>query len=426
MADAVVRRFRLILGLAHLMLFALGLFNSALASAEGFTRTLSASEKVAFENWFNAQIFHSAALDAYWAKVEKLRSGRRAKRRQRSAFTDRDYVTDYPPTYEGPEISGSLLKRWRQFRDGPGGQPGTTRSEPLPGLSSYLASARRFFNFRPERIPEIEFKRRYAREALALGLTKDQVVRVYALETGGRGTADMQAGINPITGKGTPISSALGYAQLLAANSINVLAKHGHDFVVRLGDMVAKEKSAARRAHLEAKLNVLQRMVRTAKSVPYRWSKHVAFAKTAKGRALHVMNMDGDIGPWMQVVKLADLKRMAERKGRARLSGAEIELMNLAGPATGLEMMEVVGIDKPTSNFFSRRAYYRNTVVRGKSSSGLLEALDVRMQAGLKQDGAREFLAVFNELLGVRAVAPAAEKPVRSFEFAPRAFQPRN
>ena len=52
-------------------------------------------------------------------------------------------------------------------------------------------------------------------------------MRIYALETGGQGTYDMQAGFNPLTKQGRAISSALGYAQLLHANSVGELVKHG-------------------------------------------------------------------------------------------------------------------------------------------------------------------------------------------------------
>lgn len=426
MFEAFTRKCCLIL--AALALVPLGATKPAQAkrTADAFARSLGSGERVKFEGWYSGQIFHAAAGEAYWAKVEAKRKIRRAKRRKRRAFTNRDYVTDYPPVYKGPKISKSLIQRWRRFRDRDKPKVSRRKRSSLPGLDVYLAQAKRYFKFAPERISEIEFKRRYAREALSLGLTKDQVVRVYALETGGRGTADMQAGINPITRKGRPISSALGYAQLLAANSVNVLSKHGNKFIKRLAVMVQRERNTARRAQLQTKLNVLRGMVRAAKSVPYKWSRHRAFAKTGKGRALHVMNMDGDIGPWMQVVKLADLKRMAARSGRPKLSGAEIELMNLAGPGTGLEMMLPTGIDKPTTNFFSRRAYYRNTVVRGKDSKGLLVALEGRMKAGLKNNGAKEFVAVFNELLGLRPTQAVHQQPVRAFGFSPKAFQPRD
>ena len=123
----------------------------------------------------------------------------------------------------------------------------------MADVSDFLANAKRFYGFVPERISEREFKRRYAREALRLGLTPDQVVRVYALETSGLGTADMQAGIHPIRKTGRPISSALGYAQLLAANTINQLVKHGKKFINRLERMASQSNSEARRNKLKSK-----------------------------------------------------------------------------------------------------------------------------------------------------------------------------
>ena len=69
---------------------------------------------------------------------------------------------------------------------------------------------------------------------------------------------------------------------------------------------------------------------------------------------MHAINIDGDIGPWLQVIKLHGLKEIARRAGRPSLSSTEIELMNLAGPGTGLEMMRPAGLKMPTTNFFSR------------------------------------------------------------------------
>ncbi len=60
------------------------------------------------------------------------------------------------------------------------------------------------------------------------------MVRVYALETSGLGTADMVSGIHPIKKTGTPISTAIGYAQLLVANTTDELVKHGPKFLARL------------------------------------------------------------------------------------------------------------------------------------------------------------------------------------------------
>ena len=86
--------------------------------------------------------------------------------------------------------------------------------------------------------------------------------------------------------------------------------------------------------------------------------------------------------------------------GRAILAGAEIELMNLAGPRTGLEMMMSVAQNMPTSNFFSEGGYYRNTIVREKTAAELLKALNDRMEVNIKKPGAVEFAQIFDEVAG--------------------------
>jgi hypothetical protein len=278
-------------------------------------------------------------------------------------------------------------------------------------VADFLLHARQEFGFVPTPTTEREFKLRYASETLGFGLTKDQVTRIYALETGGRGTYDMQAGIDPETRKGTPISSALGYAQLLSANSISELVKHGDGFVARLESMARAPGTASRQATLlRAKSYAVRRMIAAAKSVPNEWSQHVKFGNTPKGMGIHALNLDADIGPWLQAIKLKGLKDEADRVGRTRLTGAEIELMNLAGPRTGLEMMEPVARNMPTANFFSQGGYYRNTIVREKSAAELLKALDERMDINLKRPGSIEFIAAFDDVMRRPAAPRAAER----------------
>jgi hypothetical protein len=251
----------------------------------------------------------------------------------------------------------------------------------------------------PKRASEQEFKRKYAAEALRLGLTKDQIVRIYALETGGMGTYDMQSGFNPVTKQGKAISSALGYAQLLHANSTSELVRLGDSFIQRLNDMAAvKGTPAARVAELKAKVVILRKMLRAARSVPNEWGAHMRFAQTPAGLGIHALNLDSDIGPWLQVNKIKALKDMAIAAGRPNLSGAEIELMNLAGPATGLEMMTPVGSRMPTANFFSEGGYSRNPIVRERTAAELLHQLGVRMEVHLKKAGSIEFAQIFDEL----------------------------
>lgn len=328
----------------------------------------------------------------YWNSVEAKRDLRKAKRIMRQAFEPEDYVQVQPPKYQGPELPPDVAKIVAELRP-----PAEDRS--LPSVSDFLAAAKAQFGFVPKRATEAEFKRKYAIEALKVGLTKDQVVRVYALETGGMGTYDMQSGINPVTRQGRPISSALGYAQLLHANSVGGVVKHGEEFVRRLLALAAVPGTPADRvAELKAKAVILRKMIRAARTVPNEWSVHQRFANTPPGLGIHSINMDSDLGPWLQVLKLKGLKDDAIDAGRGKLTGAEIELMNLAGPRTGLEMMTPVGSRMPTSNFFSEGGYARNPVVREKTGGELLATLDARMEVHLKKPGSIEFGQIFDEV----------------------------
>ncbi len=334
--------------------------------------------------------------EAYWAAVDERREARKRKRGASQPFQFGDYIMVQPPKYQGPVMPPDVAKIIAQTRT-------PAPPEPMPVVVDFLTHARTEFGFVPAPTTEVEFKRRYAEEALALGLSKDQVVRVYALETGGRGTYDMQAGIDPETRKGTPISSALGYAQLLGANSVNELAKHGESFISRLNRMAGDPKTSRLRAQqLTAKAVAVTRMLRAARAVPSAWAAHQQLARTPKGLGMHALNLDADIGPWLQAIKLKGVREVAEKAGRPNLSGAEIELMNLAGPQTGLDMMEPAGRNVPTANFFTQKAYERNPIVKDKTSVELLAALDSRMEANLVKAGSVEFARAFDIVLAAR------------------------
>ncbi len=374
-----------------------------------FLVTLNPPERTQLEAYLAANKIHEHRVDAYWSDVNAKRAERRRKKAAGIALIADDYAQTFPPTYEGPKLSPELAKRWNEFQAKE--EEKRPPPKPRPGLADFLAQSKAHYDFVPERISEREFKLRYAREALAAGLSKDQVVRIYALETSGLGAADMVAGIHPIKKTGTPISTAIGYAQLLAANTLNEIAKTGPKFIERLHKLAAAEP--ARAAVLNAKAAALQKMVVVARTVPDDWGKQTALASTPRGLGMHAINVDGDIGPWLQVIKLKGLKTTAARKGITKLTGSEIELMNLAGPLTGIEMMMPVARTAPTPNFFERNAYGRNTIVRGKTAEGLIAALDERMEENIKNSGAVEFNAVFDELLG-GAPAPSATVPAPS------------
>jgi hypothetical protein len=344
--------------------------------------------------------------EMYWALIEERRDHRRRKRAAKQPPEVADYVQAQPPKYAGPPMPPEVAKILADLRP----------PEPeklMPNVTDYLAAAQAQFGFAPALTTERDFKKRYAIESLNAGLNKMQVVRVYALETGGDGTYDMQAGFHPVTRQGKPISSALGYAQLLAANSTSELVKYGDEFIRRLEQMAAQPNMHPEHiAHWRGKAAVLRRMLAAARSIPNQWNDHRKFALTPAGMGIHTINMDADLGPWLQALKLKGILQTGAEFGRIHMSGGELEMMNLAGPRSGLELMEPIGRTMPTANVFEQGGYYRNSIVREKTGAELLAALDLRMDVNIRRPGAVEFLAAFDDV--INAIRPVADRPVRT------------
>ena len=148
-------------------------------------------------------------------------------------------------------------------------------------ISDFLAAAAEQFQFVPERpADDAEFKRAYAKAAVAAGLTREQAVRVYAFETGGNGTYDVQAGLtSPQRKDARAISPAMGYNQLLSTNTVSLLAEHGDRFLNTLRKS-AEGLSGPARATTDRKLASLQKMIIFSRSVPRAWSEQDKLAKT--------------------------------------------------------------------------------------------------------------------------------------------------
>lgn len=330
-----------------------------------------------------------AEAGAYWGQVTEKRRGRNAKRRSGQQITLDDYVLEQPPVYTGPK---------RPVNPEPEETPERPARKPLPVASDLLRAAQDLYQFTPQRpTNEVEFKRAYARYALASGLTREQAVRVYSFETGGTGSYDVQAGIEH--GGKRAISTAMGYNQLLTTNSVELLAEQGHEFIRALSDKVARTSGPARQL-LEHKLAVLKKMVAHAKSVPDTWSEHEKIGDTAQGWAMHAMVLDIDIGPMLQTHKLLTSVLFARAKGYTRpLTAAELEMMNLTGDGTGLDMVtmpQTMREQVPTSNFFQRGGYERNPVaIRHNTVAKLLAVTDTRMDSNSNNAGARELAAAF-------------------------------
>jgi hypothetical protein len=61
-------------------------------------------------------------------------------------------------------------------------------------------------------------------------------------------------------------------------------------------------------------------------------------------------------------------------------------------------MMRPAARNAATANFFARDAYFRNTIVRDKTSAELLAALDERMDRNITNPGAIEFAEAFRQV----------------------------
>jgi hypothetical protein len=267
-------------------------------------------------------------------------------------------------------------------------------------VADFLKAAAEQFQFTPQRpAAEVDFKRAYARYALAAGLTREQAVRVYSFETGGNGNYDMQSGLNPSKPGSRAISTAIGYNQLLTTNSVELLAEQGHELIKELTARAANLSGAPRKA-MDHKLAVLKKMVAFARTVPDTWSEHEKLANTPQGWAVHAMVLDIDVGPMLQTHKLLTSVIFARAKGYNRpLSAAELEMMNLTGDGTGLDMVtmpQAMREQVPTSNFFQRGGYERNPVaIRHNTVAKLLAVTDERMDFNSGKPGAKELAAAF-------------------------------
>ena len=343
----------------------------------------------ALAEYQEAQAAYAAEAEAYWSLISQKRRERIAERASQEALTLDDYVLTQPPVYAGPPKPVDPSQT-------PEEKPPSTRPY-VPVVADFLAAAREEFKFVPRRPQsESEFKRAYGQVALAAGLNKEQIVRIYSFEAGGNGGYDVQAGLEHDK-SARAITTALGYNQFLATNSVEVVAESGHHFMKALQARAAAlpwpEKAA-----IESKIAILRKMIGVARSVPDAWNEHQALAGTSKGLAIHALNLDVDIGPYLQTQKLMDSVVFARRKGFAEtLTAAELEMMNLTGDGNGYDMITMPREWRarvPTANFFQRGGYRDNPVAqRNNVVAKLIAATDAHMDREIRLPGSKELAA---------------------------------
>ncbi len=339
--------------------------------------------------YLQARQAYDAEAEAYWNAVIEKRRVRNAKRRDRVPIGLTDYVLTQPPRYDGPPRPLNPAA--------PGPEP--SEKPPIPLIADFLQAAAEQYGFVPQRpASELDFKRAYARAASAAGLTREQIVGVYAFETGGNGTYDMQAGVSPTRPRA--ISPAIGYNQLLSTNSVSLMAEHGGRLLAALRQKATSLTGNAKSQMLR-KIEALKRMIAFSRSVPDRWSEHDRLAKTtAGGMGIHAAILDIDIGPLLQVQKLINSVHFARAKGyTAPLSAAELELMNLTGDGNGFDMVTMPqGLRErvPTANFFQQSGYERNPVARRTAVvATLLADIEGKMMRASLAPGAKDLAAAF-------------------------------
>ena len=334
---------------------------------------------------------YEAEATAYWDAIAEKRRTRNAKRRDHLPIGLDDYVLTQPPIYTGPP---------RPVDPHAPTPPPAERPE-IPVVADFLKNAAEQFGFIPNRpASDLDFKRAYAKAALAGGLTREQIVGVYAFETGGNGTYDSQAGLVPYRPGARAISPAVGYNQLLSTNTVSLLAEDGNHYLQALRQK-AKGLSGPAKITMERKIEGLKRMIAYSRSVPNRWSEHDRLAKTTLGGfGVHAAVLDIDLGPMLQVHKLTNSVRFARAKGyMPPLTAAELELMNLTGDGNGFDMVtmpQALRARVPTANFFQQQGYERNPVARRTGVvANLIADIESKMNHGAQAQGAREIAAAF-------------------------------
>ncbi|MGB8103275.1 MAG: hypothetical protein WCF47_03285, partial [Pseudolabrys sp.] len=220
-----------------------------------------------------ARATYEAEASAYWDAVAEKRRARNTKRREHLPIGLDDYVLTQPPVYSGPA---------QPIDPHAPAQPPPERPE-IPVVADFLKNAAEQFGFVPDRpASDVDFKRAYAKAALAAGLSRDQIVGVYVFETGGNGSYDSQAGLVPYRAGARAISPAVGYNQLLSTNTVSLFAEDGNRYLLALRQR-AKGLTGPAKLAMERKIEGLKRMIAYSRSVPNRWSEHDRLAKTTLG-----------------------------------------------------------------------------------------------------------------------------------------------
>jgi hypothetical protein len=395
--------------------------SGSIAQGDPSSKTAQQQLRAAYEAHFKDYRAKRDAFETeiakYWQKIRTQQIVRRTKRAANVPVLETDYVLDQPPEYTGPSEP-----KMPAFMKGEKPGAGTTLQEAAashktPVVQDFLAAAKTHYGFVPRVTGEKNYMLAFAREALAAGFKAEQVVGVYGLETGGIGPYSRQSGVittdnqcQPTPAHGSPASSlALGYVQLLPANTVSEALEHAPAITERL-IAVAEKAPQTRAAELRAKAATFGKMIdhvkkwtETYTGAKDNWQEYVVYGRTAKGLAMHSLLLDADIGPWLQVYKLLGIKERAARRGLGDLSSAELELINLVGDGRGAEALTPAAKNAASANFFDRGGYEGNPVAKRLSASSLLAKIREVIERRKRECGSKWFFEAFDAVERERA-----------------------
>ena len=382
---------------------------TVISSFSLITTTMAASYQEKLAAYRAAYSKFQKSEKRYWAEIERKKDIRTAKRKAGRQFTLDDFVLSQPPQYNGP-------KRPKNPKAGPIKKAPRKKST-LPRADDLRRAMRDVYGYKLPKVKEKDFKLAFAREAKRYGISAEQVIGVYALETGGLGPFDRVSGEIPQLDKkcrvkkyvGRPLSTAIGYFQLLNANTsstiaVNARGKKSERFANRLRAK-AKEHRGKRKRALRAKAKLMDKVVKDMKAAVSRmnvrkndWTEYRALGKTKLGRAVHALNLDPDIGPMIQMSKLAFVRNIALERGLGDVPSDRLELMNLVGWPRGVRMLEPIAFQVPTANFVTATEIRANTSVLGdKTVAQSVEKIRRVITKRKQECGSKEFFKMWKK-----------------------------
>jgi hypothetical protein len=376
--------------------------------------------------------FNQEQWSTYWRAMEEAKEFRAA-----NPSDPRGYITTFPTSAPPRHASGpSTIHTVGEMIE---------QSRHLYRIA-YNDPRRPDFSYTPT--TEADFKKAFATQSVRVGAAlgrspaqmKDLVRSIYAFETGGWGThfttssmpkSMVNAGeLTEAAKKHRPISTAVGYVQLMYLDVARNLDRHGGPNGMISAELRARAKAEPARVNeLNAKAELLERMTPLlqkeladmAASNPARFTGvakpggkdpreelYYEFAKSDEptkimvdGKPLsrknlmagiHPLTIDKDVGPLLQAAEVSNLMARAKEKGLDKLLAAKAQELgrNLTGEKLypmAIELMNFMGADNaedalrtghgnlPTTNYYREDGYSRNRLAQGKSVNDLIRTI---------------------------------------------------